>query len=211
MAQKYVVRTLIVDWDKEKAEVILELSKKATERFDKRKEYEWKLSFGLWLAFGSAAGLVWQAESTIPVTAFLLALLIIIAIVVAYYLLIIHWMDNSHRRDLKTSYYWETVLSKMVGVDLCPGLGPTKNLEHNDWPTYPGDVSKDGTATQYFLNWKVFERFHYAGAGQLAITVLLAFLLTLAISVKTFSTSETSNEGSLKLEGQIHNKVTIEK
>lgn len=54
-------------------------------------------------------------------------------------------------------------------------------------------------------------QFHCAGVGQLAITALLALLLALALLVKTFAGTPASDDGSLRLEGQIRNKVTIEK
>jgi hypothetical protein len=196
----------LTELDKAKADLILELSKKATDRFNKRKDYEWKLSFGLWAALGSAAGFVWQADAATPVLAFFCATLITVLIVCAYYWLIVSWMDNSHRRDLKTSYYWESVLCHLVGVPLCPGLEPTKDLKDGIWPTFPHKPEHEGKEIKESL----LRRFHYAVGGQLAITVLLALLLVAALFVKTFTGSPVSDEGSLHLQGQIRNKVTIE-
>lgn len=197
----------LTELDKAKADLILELSKKATDRFNKRKEYEWKLSFGLWAALGSAAGFVWQSEPPLSGLAAFCGTVITGCLIAAYYWLIVAWMDNSHRRDLKTSYYWETVLCHMVGVPLCPGLEPNKDLDHETWPKYPDDNKID--AEKIKVNW--FRKFHHAVGGQLTITLLLALLLVSAFVVKTFTVSPDPNDGSLRLEGQIHNKVTIEK
>ena len=133
-------------------ELLLELSKKASERFDKRQSIGWKLSFGLWLGLASGAGLVWKAEASIspwPWAVLLLAGIagILYAVVYFYYELFIEWMGESNRRDIKTSYYWETAATDVLRYPLPPGLAPNKSLAYEEWPEYPKDKDMAGKPT----------------------------------------------------------------
>jgi hypothetical protein len=105
------------------SDAYLELADRAQHRFDQRREYEWKINFGLWAALGLALGFVLSNDSPISV-GMKVGASIVLTMIVAVYL---YWIANLHVRaflDRDTSVFWEEQRIKLLPVQLPDTLKP---------------------------------------------------------------------------------------
>jgi hypothetical protein len=200
--------------DVEKAGLLLELSKKAYARFEGRQTMGWKLSIGLWLGFASGAGIVLQTNTSIPRWGPLIILGLVAVVLYGYWQLLITWMGRSNRRDIKSSYYWETAVSEVLDTPLSPCLAPNQEVAYKTWPEYPRDRETTGDPVETRPDLPgVLGQAHKADLTHFLITVILAILLFVAVCIRAFENKEvspTTTQARLLMEGEIQNKVTIE-
>lgn len=99
---------------KDRLTAIENLAKAARGRFENRREIEWKICFGVWTGFAVMAGAAlnakeWEPDLALGIGAVMVTLLIFFGFCV--------WTCVRRRAgqfDLRTSYYWESVVGEMV-------------------------------------------------------------------------------------------------
>lgn len=144
--------------EKEAADYIHRMAKDAQQRFEERRQYEWRICFGVWASLGAAAGLVISAKDWAPgIVEVILAVAIGLGLFVVFCLFFSGWVHAAHAYDKAVRDHWLTELEKVVGVP--SPARPTKPNYHPAWQ-------------------------HPAALGQIFITLIFAILFAGAVLSK---------------------------
>ncbi len=177
----------------EKLEMIWNLSKAARDRFNVRNQTEWKICFGLWTAFGVAAGFVVNSSSWKPnweVFNGTVAIVLLIVVVFGVWTFKRREFDET---DSRTAYFWESAIEEKIEITLPTELHPGK--KDNKW-LRSGEVPV-GTATgeEPLKPKPKYDYWHPGFWGEITITLLFGFLVIGAVAHMAGQT----NEGKLYL------------
>ena len=130
--------------EKDRAELYRSLADRGWQRFNSRREVEWKISFALWTALGASIVLLLQKPvGPTPAWWFVVGAA---AAVVGYVFVWTPWLQKANERDQKTSYYWESAVEHVLGertpCELRPGRPGHKWRRFEDpAPTKPARKS----------------------------------------------------------------------
>jgi hypothetical protein len=164
----------------QKRDVYLRLADRAQHRFDQRREYEWKVNFGLWTAIGLALGFLLSADAPID-SKMKWAATILLAIIVLVYG---YWISMLHvraRRDRDTSIHWE---------DQAIASLPKPPKVYNT------------------LAWRGVNQY-WVFIGQIGFTFLLAAMLALSIWFRP-STATFPPDGRILIEGNGPSRIVVD-
>ncbi len=150
------------------------MSKAARDRFNLRNETEWKICFGLWTAFGVAAGFVINASDWRPTWVALAVTAVLLLLIV----FVFSWWTVKRRefdeKDSQIAYFWESAIEQEIGSLLHEELRPKV------WIRF-GDESRSKPA----LDW-----WHPGLGGEIIITAILGLLVFLAMCSVTCRSNE---------------------
>ncbi len=170
-----------IDFTKEQIDAITALCRLSRERFESRRQMEWRASVAVWSVFGAGSGFIlaakdWQPSFYLGVAGCLVALLI----VVSYGYWWLPYLTREAQRESRQSYYWETWLQKVsIGRLLPLHLQPETRSGHSEteWPT-AFDEDPDNLTGKSGISEKrrIKKGWHEAIRLQLAIAVLFGLL-----------------------------------
>ena len=195
-----------------KAEVCYRLAERAWNRFESRRNMEWRTAAAIWTAFALGTALVLTAGDWTPgwpeiIGAGLLAL----SCIVGYYFWV-NYANQRSRQENQTSYFWESHLRKMSGARLPKQLEPpgeksrtrtwleffhlNKDLRmERSWPS--ADQCASDLESDLVLDWELAPTLNYL------VAVLLACLFFAAVTVRSCRESrEEPPAAKLMLEGR---------
>jgi len=183
--------------DSERLEMIWNLSKAARDRFNVRNQTEWKICFGLWTAFGVAAGFVVNSSSWRPgwlVFAGTVAIVFLIYVVFGAWTFKRRQFDET---DSQTAYFWESAIEEKIGTPLHKELRPGK--ADNNWLRF-GENSNDNPK---------YDWWHPGLWGEIIITAIFGILVIGAVA----SVAGQPNEGktTVNIDTKNSNTEDIEK
>lgn len=183
------------------AHCYMELAKSARERFDSRREVEWKVTVALWTIFGAATGAAITARVWVP--AWWLVILIsifVIILVLTYRTMWLRYMAEAFRRDHLTSYYWESGVQMVICKRLPYNLDPGYEIQGEE----PVDrrVKKlcewirmeDCPEPNMICGGQISKRLHNSQKSQFWITVVFAFVFILVLIGKAATGEPKKNE-----------------
>jgi hypothetical protein len=109
--------------DKDRAEIFHRLAVAAWTRFANRRDYEWRMAFGIWTAYGVATGFLLNAAHP-SLSSFIAVLATVIGLVPPYLFerKWIPWLNDAHRTDQNVERFWEHQLETLAGVPRPPSL-----------------------------------------------------------------------------------------
>src|SRR5438132_9548415 len=93
---------------KDRADVLMKLAEFRLTRQHRRRDYEWRVSFGLWVALVSALVTVKQRPNEIILDA------VLILTVIVHWLLWIMPLARRNRLDMKMAFFFSERAAKMV-------------------------------------------------------------------------------------------------
>lgn len=135
---------------KDRADLYFKLAQSAQDRFDSRRDVEWKVAIALWTLFGAAAGAIITARYWTPSPWQVVCISAsVIGILYIYRRWWLTYLAEAFARDQRTSYYWESAIQELLGVELPRGLDPKwkdangRLTDRLDWirkSTYEGSV-----------------------------------------------------------------------
>lgn len=182
------------------AELYSSLAESARARFDSRRNLEWKVSIGLWTLFGGAAGVVLTARTWTPGWAEATASLALACMVFYIYATTwISWVNETHRRDSETAYFWESGVRHCIGkvlgehADLPPYLEPHRDAG-DPWPRMsdadPGKIYGNPNKKERTLG----KGWHPAHKVQVLITFAFAIFFVGSLVSKSYRSASQGVE-----------------
>lgn len=207
--------------DEEKARLAENYHRLATlaaERFNSRRDVEWKTAIGIWTLFGAGAvGIVtarnWGAHGW-PWGWMLLLFGLVIAIVILY----LYWQWHNYigeamRRDQLIGFYWESGIQDLLDRPIPNHLEPGfffKPPESNLWVKMPKEHGPSATAPTGWSQ-EALQKFHTSQKCQIGIAIAFAFLFVVALATRCLqSSSETQEQSASRVlfEGDVQMDAT---
>ena len=171
----------MTDTDKDRAYLLLEISKMHRERFNTRRSYQWKVNLALWSALGLLSGTIASKGITLPIAPIGWALGgVIVALVLASY---VYWQGRLAWHNANDRTQAKNVLTQ------CEGIVEAKT---NGYDTSETEVDSKRKG------WKF--RFDYSHFFQTVITAALLAFLAAAVCFGSIATSKDKSAPSQVLE-----------
>lgn len=156
---------------KERADVLLALSKSAIDRFDRLSDVSWKLRVSVWTALGTSSAFMLSADNWKPGwTECIVGSLLTLAIVVV---IVFFWSPFTYKRStrfVRVARHWEAEVEKLVGGELPEYLLPKNFLGTGGWSA--GDKFEPWYSQPVYVS-------------QALVTIILGALVIMVLIAKT--------------------------
>lgn len=196
------------DTQKFVAEQYHKLAESARNRFDSRRDIEWKTAIGLWSLFGVGAGAVISARWWSPGWPEILSGIAISATILWIYRLIwLPYLAEAFERDSRTSYYWESGIQFLSDKRLPRHLDPGYEQHDGRWKRKERDwVRMEDSLEDRESMVQLSGELHRSQKCQFWMTLVFALFFVLALVSRGYrGTSPPGNGGS----SQIGSNVSV--
>lgn len=97
-----------------KIEILHKLATDAQQRFQERREYEWKICFGIWTSLAAATGLVLNSSWKPGQVEFWGAVGIATTLCLTFIFFFSLWIHNAHAYDKDVRNHWQNQINELV-------------------------------------------------------------------------------------------------
>jgi hypothetical protein len=187
--------------DAQRSEYYSKLAKSAWDRYQSRRDVEWKVTLGMHTLFAAATLGAATLNWPVGIAGILFALGFSVAVLLVYGLLWAPYMAETARRDQLTCYYWESGIHSLLKRKIPPFLDPSlsKLNPSNLWvrmpenPETPPDNPPNYEESQ-------LRKIHRSQICQLITAGVLAGAFVIVVLIKNYA-PERSGQPKIAVEG----------